>query len=116
MVVVLTPDKLKSLILKQDLEQNTFASKINIWKHVDTVHHNTGTKKTALSYFRFLHPPTISSLFGPHILLSTLFSNTLSLCSSLNARDQVSHPYKPKSIKPLSEKEMSYGRETNRKY
>jgi hypothetical protein len=27
--------------------------------------------------------------FGPNILLSTLFSNTLSLCSSLNARDQV---------------------------
>jgi hypothetical protein len=28
------------------------------------------------------------------ILLSTLFSNTLSLCSSLNIRDQVSHPYR----------------------
>jgi hypothetical protein len=34
-----------------------------------------------------------SSLFGPNILLSTLFSNTLSLCSSLKVRDQVSHPY-----------------------
>jgi hypothetical protein len=34
----------------------------------------------------------LSSLFGPNILLSTLFSNTLSLCSSLNVRDQVSHP------------------------
>jgi hypothetical protein len=32
--------------------------------------------------------------FGPNILLSTLFSNTLSLCSSLNVRDQVSHPYR----------------------
>jgi polysaccharide pyruvyl transferase WcaK-like protein len=31
---------------------------------------------------------------GPNILLSTLFSNTLSLCSSLNVRDQVSHPYR----------------------
>jgi hypothetical protein len=30
----------------------------------------------------------------PNILLSTLLSNTLSLCSSLNVRDQVSHPYK----------------------
>jgi hypothetical protein len=28
------------------------------------------------------------------ILLSTLFSNTLSLCSFLNVRDQVSHPYR----------------------
>jgi hypothetical protein len=31
---------------------------------------------------------------GPNILLSTLFSNTLGLCSSLSVRDQVSHPYK----------------------
>jgi hypothetical protein len=29
------------------------------------------------------------SLLGPNILLSTLFSNTLSLCSSLSVRDQV---------------------------
>jgi hypothetical protein len=35
-----------------------------------------------------------SSLFGPNILLNTLFSNTLSLCSSLNVWDQVSHPYR----------------------
>jgi hypothetical protein len=42
----------------------------------------------------FLHSPISSSLFGPNILLRTLFSHTLSLCSSLNIRDQVSHPYK----------------------
>jgi hypothetical protein len=30
----------------------------------------------------------------PNILLNTLFSNTLSLCSSLNVRDQVSHSYR----------------------
>jgi hypothetical protein len=42
----------------------------------------------------FLQPPVTSSLFGPKILLSTLFSNNLSLCSSLNVRDQVSHPYR----------------------
>ena len=35
-----------------------------------------------------------SSLLGPSIPLSTQFSNTLSLCSSLNVSDQVSHPYK----------------------
>jgi hypothetical protein len=28
----------------------------------------------------FLQPSFTSSLFGPYILLSTLFSNTLSLC------------------------------------
>jgi hypothetical protein len=35
------------------------------------------------------------SLFSPNILLSTLFSKTLSLFSSHNVRDYVSHPYKP---------------------
>ena len=35
-----------------------------------------------------------SSPLGPNILLSTLFSNTLSLHSSLNVSNQVSHPYK----------------------
>jgi hypothetical protein len=34
------------------------------------------------------------SLFGPNILLSTLFPNTFSLRSSLNVRDPVTHPYK----------------------
>jgi hypothetical protein len=34
------------------------------------------------------------SLFGPNILLSTLSSNTLSLFSSLNGRDQAPHPYR----------------------
>jgi hypothetical protein len=42
----------------------------------------------------FLQPPVTSFLFGPNNLLSALFSNTLSLCSSLNVRDQVSRPYR----------------------
>jgi len=41
----------------------------------------------------FLHSPVTSSLLGPNILLNTLFSNTLSLRSSLIVSDQVSHPY-----------------------
>jgi hypothetical protein len=36
---------------------------------------------------------TISSLFGPNIL-STLFSDALSVCSFINFRGKVSHPYK----------------------
>jgi hypothetical protein len=36
------------------------------------------------SWRSFLQPPVTSSLFGPTIVPSTLFSNTLSLCSSLN--------------------------------
>ena len=41
-----------------------------------------------------LHSPLTSSLLGPNILLSTLFSKTLSLHSSLNVSDQLSQPYK----------------------
>jgi len=41
----------------------------------------------------FLYSVT-SSLLGTNILISNLFSNTLSLRSSLNVSDQLSHPYK----------------------
>ena len=44
--------------------------------------------------YSFLQSPATLTLLGPNILLSTLLSNTLSLYSSLNVRDQVSHPYK----------------------
>jgi hypothetical protein len=37
----------------------------------------------------FLQPPVTSPLFCPNILLISMFSNTLSLGSSLNVRDQV---------------------------
>jgi hypothetical protein len=45
------------------------------------------------SLWNFLHSPVTSPLFGPNILFRTVFSNTLGLCSSLNVRAQVSHPY-----------------------
>ena len=50
-----------------------------------------GEEYTSLSssLCSFLHSPVTSSLLGPNILLSTLFSHTLSLRSSLNVRDQV---------------------------
>jgi hypothetical protein len=41
------------------------------------------------------------SLFGPNILPTTLFSNTLSLCFSLNIRNQVSHLYRTTELKCL---------------
>jgi len=41
-----------------------------------------------------LHSLVTSSFLGPNILLNTLFSNTLSLPSSLNVNDKVLHPYK----------------------
>ena len=46
----------------------------------------------------FPHSPVTSSLLGPNIFLSTPFSNTLSLRSSLNVSDQVSHPHKTTDI------------------
>ena len=58
---------------------------------------NTGLgvyRSLSFSLCSFLHSPVTSSLLGPNILLNTLFSNTLSLGSSFNVSDQVSHPYK----------------------
>jgi hypothetical protein len=48
----------------------------------------------ALRYAVFSTLP--SPHLSPNILLSTLFSNALILCSSLNVSDQVSHPYRTK--------------------
>ena len=43
---------------------------------------------------QFIPPPVTSSLWGQTIPLSTLFSNTLAPCSSLNVTDQGLYPYK----------------------
>jgi hypothetical protein len=51
-----------------------------------------------------------SSLLGPNILLSTLFSNTLSLCPSLNVRDQVSYPYRTTDKSSRSKYETQHER------
>ena len=45
------------------------------------------------SLYSILYSPVTPSLLAPSIL-SSLFSKTLSPCSSLNASDQISHPYK----------------------
>jgi hypothetical protein len=54
--------------------------------------------KLCSSLCSFLQPPVTSFLLAPCILLSTLFSNTLNLCYSLNLRDQVLHPCKTTGI------------------
>jgi hypothetical protein len=41
-----------------------------------------------------LQSPVTSTLLDPNIFLSTLFSKTLGLCSSLNVREQGSHTNK----------------------
>jgi hypothetical protein len=44
----------------------------------------------------FLHSPVTSSLLGPNIILSTLFSNTIIPCFLHSVRDQVSRPHTTK--------------------
>jgi len=53
-----------------------------------------GVKSRSSSLCCLLHAPFISSFLGPNIFLSALFSNTLSLCSSPNARNQFLRPFK----------------------
>ena len=48
----------------------------------------------SFSLCSFIHSPFTSRLSGPNILPNVLFSNTLSVRSSLNVSDQVPHPYK----------------------
>jgi hypothetical protein len=55
----------------------------NIWGWVQNMKLLTVQLPPSFRYF------ILSSLFGSDILLRTLFSNTLSLCSSLTMRDQV---------------------------
>jgi hypothetical protein len=51
-------------------------------------------KLRSSSICSILQPPVTSSLFCLNILLNILFSNTFSLCSSLNVRNQVSQQYR----------------------
>ena len=51
-------------------------------------------KSLSSSLCSFLHSLVTSYPLGTNILLGTLFPYTLSLRSSLNVSDQVSHPYK----------------------
>ena len=46
---------------------------------------------------KFIHSPVTSPLVGPTILLSTLFSNTFSLRSSLSMNHEVSYTFKTKT-------------------
>jgi hypothetical protein len=58
------------------------------------VHMNNIWWGVSFSLCSFLHSPVTSPLLGSSILLSTLFSNTLSLRCPLNVTNQVSNPYK----------------------
>ena len=55
---------------------------------------NDEYRSLSSSICSFLHSSVNSSLVRPNILLNTLFSNILSVRSSVNVKDQVWHPYK----------------------
>ena len=50
-------------------------------------------KSVSSTLYSLFHSSVNSSILGPNIVLSTLYSNTLSLLSSLNVRHRVSHPH-----------------------
>jgi hypothetical protein len=59
-------------------------------------HHNNVWRSVKITKFVIRQSSQASRhfLLGPNIPLSTLFSDTPNLCSPLDVRDQVSHPYK----------------------
>jgi hypothetical protein len=52
-------------------------------------------RSLSFSLLNFLNSPATTSLLGQNILLNIIFSNTISLRSTLSVSDQVSLPYKP---------------------
>jgi hypothetical protein len=52
---------------------------------------DTEYRPFSYSLCNFLHSSVTSSLLGPNILLSTLFSNTLSLRFSFNVSDSIGY-------------------------
>jgi len=78
----ISPDSIRSTCTTHLMLLNLFPRIQIIWEH----------RSLSSSLCSFLHSPVTSSLLSPNILLNTLFSNTLRLRSSLNVRDQVSHP------------------------
>jgi len=61
---------------------------------IPRVLYGRGYRSLTYSLLRFLKSPVTSSLLGPNILLSILFSNTISLRFSLSVSKQFSHQYK----------------------
>jgi hypothetical protein len=65
--------------------------------HPPWLHHSNYTWKRiqVMKLFIMQFSPTSCRFISLHSnILSSLFSNSLNLCSSLNVKDQVSHPYR----------------------
>ena len=65
-------------------------------------------KSFSSSLCNLLHSSVTSSLLGPSILLNTMFSNTLSILSSRNVNDQVSHPNKTQLLHTTFKEQQKY--------
>ena len=93
-----------SLSFRLPHQNPVYASPLSLMRHIPRPSHssrfyypdNTGWGVQIIQLPIVQRPPLPCYLVPPrpNILLSALFSNILSLRSSLNVRDQVSHPYK----------------------
>ena len=87
LIVVVTPCSLALTSLSSTLQTEAACCPIVLLSAYQT-------RALSSSQGSFLHSPVTSSLLCPNVFLSTLFSYTFSLCSSLSVSDQVSHPHK----------------------
>jgi hypothetical protein len=66
--------------------------------HLLTLRHSNCTwQKVQVTKLLIMQPPVTSSFHGPNLLLSTLFSNTLSLFTSLNVWDKIHTHIEPQA-------------------
>ena len=68
---------------------STWSAHLLILKSITRTIFDEQYRSLSWSLRHLLHSPVASSVLDPSILLRTLFSNTLSLHSSLNVRDKV---------------------------
>lgn len=72
----------------------SFPVRLTCSAHVIIFYHRSNSTYSVKTTNYEAHRHVIySSLLGPHTLITTLFSYTLHLWSSLNVAEQVSHPY-----------------------
>jgi len=71
----------------------TFPAHLILFYFITRMVFDEQCRSSSFKLSNFLQSHIISSLLEPNILPSTLFLNTLTLCSILNVSDQVSHPY-----------------------
>jgi hypothetical protein len=82
-----------ALITGTEMVPETLASFYHLTRLIAREDFINSVRRESFRSYTFFSLVT-SPLIGSDILLSILLSNNLNLCSVLNVRDQVSHPYK----------------------